>query len=244
MDLNSLVATLEDIAPPALADPIDEGRIGLIYRGKEEIHTIAVALDPTAYVIAEAVRAHAEALVTHHSLIWNPVTKILPRFQKELKLILDNELSCFVLHTNYDAAPGGVNDVLATLLRLRDTEPLGIGRIGNIEPVSIRALAERVARTLNTHVQFVGTGTVRTVAVIGGSGFYAAEEAIGAGADVLVSAELKHDVIRGVGERLCLIDATHYATEAPAMRALAERIGGVFIDDPPRVEAVPAAMGR
>lgn len=244
MDLNSLIATLEAIAPSALADPIDEGRVGLIFRGKEEIHNIAVALDPTAYVISEAVRANADVLITHHTLIWNPVTKILPRFQNELKLILRNDLSFYVLHTNYDAAPGGVNDTLAHLLCLKDVEPLGIGRIGAIEPVSIRTLAERVARILNTRVQFVGTGVVRTVAVIGGSGFYSTEEAISAGADVLVSAELKHDVIRHAQGRLCLIDATHYATEAPAMRALADRIGGAFIDDPPRVEDVRAAISR
>ncbi len=244
MDLNSLIATLEAVAPPALADPIDEGRIGLISRGKEEIHNIAVALDPTAYVITEAVRARADALVTHHTLIWNPVTKILPRFQNELKLILNNDLSFYVLHTNYDAAPGGVNDTLTNLLRLQDVEPFGIGRIGTIEPVGMRTLAERVARILNTRVQFVGKGRVRTVAVIGGSGFYSTEEAISAGADALVSAELKHEVIRHAQGRLCLIDATHYATEAPAMRALADGIGGVFIDDPPQVEDVRPAMNR
>ncbi len=110
--------------------------------------------------------------------------------------------------------------------------------MGTIEPVPIQTLAARVARVLNTRVRFVGTGTVRTVAVIGGSGFSSAEDAISAGADVLVSAELKHEVIRNVQGRLCLIDATHYATEAPAMRALAGKLGGVFIDDPPRVEAV------
>ncbi len=244
MQLNALIATLEAIAPPALADPIDEGRIGLIARGNDEVNTVAVALDPTAYVIAEAVRAHADALVTHHTLIWTPVTKILPRFRTELKLILDNDLSFYVLHTNYDAAPGGVNDTLAQLLSLQDTESFGIGRIGTVEPVDIRTLAARVARVLHTRVRFVGTGSVQTVAVIGGSGFSSAEDAISAGADVLVSAELKHDVIRHVQGRLCLIDATHYATEAPAMRVLAERIGGVFIDDPPHVEEAGAAMDR
>ena len=244
MDLDSLVATLDAIAPPSLADPLDEGRIGLIYRGKEEARTVAVALDPTAYVITEAVRAHADVLVTHHTLIWDPVTKILPRFQKELKLILSNDLSLYVLHTNYDAAPGGVNDTLATLLNLRDIVPLGIGRMGTIDPESIVTLAERVARTLNTRVQFAGTGIARRVAVVGGSGFSMAEECIRAGADVLISAEWKHDIIRHVQGRLCLIDATHYATEAPAMRALAERIGGVFIDDPPHVQAASTAMSR
>ncbi len=238
MDLHSLIATLEAIAPPALADPIDEGRIGLIFQGKEEIRTIAVALDPTAYVIAEAVRAQADVLVTHHTLLWNPITKILPYFQNELKLILKSDLSLYVLHTNYDAAPGGVNDTLAQLLYLQDIEPLGVGRVGAVEPVRIRTFAERVARILNTHVRFTGTGIVRTVAVVGGSGFYLVEDAISAGADVLISAELKHDTLRRVQGRLCLVDATHYATEVPAMRALADRIGGIFIDDPPHVEDV------
>jgi putative NIF3 family GTP cyclohydrolase 1 type 2 len=41
--------------------------------------------------------------------------------------------------------------------------------------------------------------------------------------DAYVSSELKHDVIRSFTDML-LVDATHYATENPAMQALATRL--------------------
>jgi len=233
MDLDSLIATLEAIAPPELADSIDQSRIGLVSRGKEEIDKIAVALDPTTYAIKEALRVNADVLITHHTLIWNPITRISPRIRDELRLILNNDLSHYVLHTNYDAAPGGVNDTLARLLGLEDVEPFGVGRMGVIEPTSTTEFAQHVSRELTTDVQFIGNGTVCKVAVIGGSGFYSTEDAVEAGVDALVSAELKHDIVRYAQGRISLIDATHYATEAPAMQALARRLNAVFIDDPP-----------
>jgi len=234
MDLDSLVETLEAIAPPELAEPIDDGRIGLIARGRDTANSVAVALDPTANVIQKAVQNDADVLITHHTLIWSPITKVSLRIQKQLTLLLKNDLSFYVLHTNYDAAPGGVNDVLAKLIGLRDIEPFGIGRMGVIDPISTVEFAKHVALKLSTHVLFTGEGIIEKVAVIGGSGFEATEEAIAAGVDALLSAELKHDAIRCAEGHLSLIDATHYATEAPAMQALAQRLGGDFIDDKPK----------
>jgi len=239
MDLDSLIATLEAIAPPELARPIDQSRIGLVSRGKEEIDKIAVALDPTTHVIKEALRVNADVLITHHTLIWDPITRISPRIRDELRLILSDDLSYYVLHTNYDAAPGGVNDILARLLGLEDIEPFGMGRMGVIEPTSAMEFAQHVSRELTTNVQFIGNGIVRKVAVIGGSGFYSTEDAVEAGADALVSAELKHDIVRYARGRISLIDATHYATEAPAMKVLARRLNAVFIDDPPGFVILP-----
>ena len=234
MDLNSLIETLEAIAPPQLAEPIDDGRIGLIARGRDEANSVAVALDPTENVIQKAVQNDADVLVTHHTLIWSPITKVSVRIQKQLTLLLKNDLSFYVLHTNYDAAPGGVNDVLAKLVGLRDIEPFGIGRMGVIDPISTVEFVKHVALKLSTHVLFTGEGIIEKVAVIGGSGFEATEEAIAAGVDALLSAELKHDAIRCAEGHLSLIDATHYATEAPAMQILAQRLGGEFIDDKPK----------
>jgi dinuclear metal center YbgI/SA1388 family protein len=235
MELDSLIKTLEAIAPPELADPIDDGRIGLISRGRDEVNSIAVALDPTANVIQKAVEADADILVTHHTLIWNPITKVSVGIQKQLTLILENDLSFYVLHTNYDAAPGGVNEVLAKLVGLHDIEPFGIGRMGTIRPISTSDFVEHVAQKLNTRVQFVGTRVIKKVAVIGGSGFDATDQAIAAGADALLSAELSHAAIRRAEGHLSLIDATHYATEVPAMKVLAQRLGGDFIDDKPQL---------
>ncbi|HYB59400.1 MAG TPA: Nif3-like dinuclear metal center hexameric protein [Candidatus Acidoferrales bacterium] len=239
MHLDSLIESLEAIAPPELADPIDDGRIGLVSRGRKEVNSIAVALDPTKKVIERAVQGGADILITHHALIWDPITTIPFRIQKQLSLILNNDMSFYVMHTNYDAAPEGVNDVLAKLFGLQEVRPFGIGRIGTIEPISTAGFARHVAQKLRTPVQFVGRRVIQKVALIGGEGFDATEDAISAGADALLSAEMKHAAIRCAEGRLSLVDATHYATEAPAMRVLARRLGGKFIDDRPQFYGLP-----
>ncbi|WP_245618805.1 Nif3-like dinuclear metal center hexameric protein [Methanogenium cariaci] len=56
-------------------------------------------------------------------------------------------------------------------------------------------------------------------------------EAQGAGGAFL-SAELKHSVMRASGIPP-LIESTHYATEAPGMRMLSQRMGWTFLEDIP-----------
>jgi putative NIF3 family GTP cyclohydrolase 1 type 2 len=70
---------------------------------------------------------------------------------------------------------------------------------------------------------------VRTVAVCGGSGGSLAEQARSAGADALLTADLRHHpALEAVTERggtgMALLDAAHWATEAPWLDALAARL--------------------
>lgn len=244
MRLHDLVGILEEIAPPALAEDFDAGRIGLAVEGSAEVTRVATALDPTPYAIRRAIDAGAQALVTHHALIWDPVNAIDAGLAVRLKLLLDAGLSLYTMHTNYDNAPGGVNDVLAGLVGLSSPEPFRGGRIGDIPETALRPFAAGVARKLGCGVEYAGDGDrrVRRVAVAAGSGFrQGLGEAMRAGADALLSSELKHDVILGCGG-VALVSAPHYFTEAPAMRALADRLSPIvpaaFIDDPPRIEAI------
>jgi putative NIF3 family GTP cyclohydrolase 1 type 2 len=71
------------------------------------------------------------------------------------------------------------------------------------------------------------------VAVCGGAGGSLAESARRAGADVLLTADLKHHpVIEAVTEQggagMALVDAAHWATEAPWLDAVAEALRGRF----------------
>ena len=129
-----------------------------------------------------------------------------------------------------------MNDVLADLLGLRNIVPLTLGRVGEIEPCSAPDFAALIAERLNTRVQYTGGCEIKKVMVIGGGGFKREylDAALEQGADAFVSGDLRHDAIRYSGE-LCLFDATHYATEAPAMKRLCERlpIEAVFIEDKP-----------
>src|SRR3990170_4324688 len=136
MNLCELIPLLESIAPPELADDFDKGRIGLVLDRAADIQKIAVALDPTDHVLKEAARLGANLLITHHTLIFDPVNLISKRLSDTLKLAIDNDISIYTMHTNYDKAEGGVNDVLAEILGLKNIVPLSLGRIGEIEPRS------------------------------------------------------------------------------------------------------------
>ena len=76
MKINDLIFRLEEIAPPELAEEFDHGRIGLIVEGLPEVTKIATALDPTPYAIKLAIESGAQMLITHHTLIWDPVNRI------------------------------------------------------------------------------------------------------------------------------------------------------------------------
>jgi putative NIF3 family GTP cyclohydrolase 1 type 2 len=100
--------------------------------------------------------------------------------------------------------------------------------------VSLREFVAAAARALPPTVWGVRAAgdpdrTVRTVAVCGGSGGSLAEQARGAGADVFLTADLKHHpAVETVTERggtgMALVDAAHWATEAPWLDAVAGRL--------------------
>jgi dinuclear metal center YbgI/SA1388 family protein len=247
MKLNEIIPILNTVAPPELAEDFDSGRIGLVLDRAADIQKIAVALDPTDYVLKEAARLGANLLITHHTLIFDPINLISKRLSDTLKIAIDNDISIYTMHTNYDKAQGGVNDVLADILGLNNIEPLALGRVGEIEPCSTLEFASFISKKLNTHVQYVGDGEIKKVMVIGGSGFRKEyiDMAFEYGANALVSGELRHDALRYAG-KLCLFDATHYATEAPAMKRLCERlpVESVFIEDNPRIKLGTADKHR
>lgn len=247
MNLQSLIPILESIAPPELAEDFDTGRIGLVLDRTADIQKIAVALDPTDHVLEEAAHIGANLLITHHTLIFDPVNLISKKLSDTLKIAIDNDISIYTMHTNYDKAEGGVNDVLAELLGLANITPLALGRIGETAPVSAKDFASFIAKKLDTAVQYIGDRELRKVMVVGGSGIRREyiDTAIGHGVDALVSGELRHDALRYAGE-LCLFDATHYATEAPSMKRLCERlpVESVFIEDKPAVRIGTADKRR
>ena len=244
MELSTLIRTLEEIAPPELAEPSDSGKIGLIVPGTRDVKKVATALDPTPHVIRKAAESGAGALIVHHTLIWSPVTAVDHGLARSLKALLDARLSLYAMHTNFDRAPGGVNDTLATLLGMDNVVAIGLSCAGTVEKQGLSAFAASAARALQADVEVVGDPgrPVRTVVTSAGSGFREAlPVAKRLNADVLLSSELKHDVIRDRGD-VALVAAPHYFTEAPAMKKLAGQLNEIvpaeFIDDPPEIRVI------
>lgn len=106
-------------------------------------------------------------------------------------------------------------------------ESLGLGRIGKLAiPLTVHALAAKVKETLGcTTVKIAGdtAKTVSKIAVCGGSGASLAGKALLAGAEVLVTGDVKyHEAQDAKAQGLTVIDAGHFATEQIIVPALAE----------------------
>lgn len=246
MELTKVVEILEKIAPPELAEDFDEGRIGLILNLENNVERIAVALDASSYVLKKAAEMRANLLVTHHTLIFHPINKVSKSLAESLRLALDNGISLYSMHTNYDRAEGGINDVLASRLELNNIKTLEIGRIGEVEPCTSAELASHVSEVLQAPVMYAGEREgIKRVMIVGGSGFTTEflEIARANKVNAFISSELKHNILREY-EDLCLIDATHYATENPGMEALCPRLHEIsgleveFIEQPSGLKAI------
>lgn len=246
MQLKDVIPILEEIAPPELAEDFDNGRIGLSLDLQNDIKKIAVALDPTEYVLSRAATIGADLLITHHTLIFHSINCISKELADILKIALDNGISLYSMHTNFDKARGGINDTLANRLGLTDIQETPVGRVGKISPCSTETFVSHVSKSLNTHIMYTGNREIiKTVMVFGGSGFRTEyiETAREYGADAYISSEIKHDIIRSYPDML-LIDATHYATENPGMEALCPvltdrlKLDTEFIDHNPLIKSL------
>jgi len=84
------------------------------------VDALLVALEASPAVVAEAGSRGAQALLTHHPLIYQPLTEVREDgpFGRLLAGILRAGLALVACHTNLDVAPEGLNDYLAGLLEL------------------------------------------------------------------------------------------------------------------------------
>ena len=123
--VTDLIDELEIIAPPELADADD--RIGLqVGDPSTEVRMVCVSVDVSVPVVDLAVERGADLLVAHHPLIYTPLTSVaeVDPVGKRLAKLVRAKTALYVMHTNYDTVPGGVNDVLASKLGVVGCEPL------------------------------------------------------------------------------------------------------------------------
>ena len=193
----------------------------------QAVERVLVALDITEGVADEAIASGCQLVVAHHPVMncrWTPVQNIRDdTFQGHLFLkLLRNNVSAICMHTNLDIAWGGVNDALAQRLELVDPGPLcenGLGRGGEYpESVALADYVRFVCQALGCNgLRYADAGKpVRRVAVGGGACGEFEEDAIRAGCDTFVTADLSyHQFLDAAGKGINLIDAGHFPTEDP-----------------------------
>lgn len=239
--VKDILESLNIEAPFSLAEAWDN--VGLLVGDPEqEVTAVLAGLDPTNRLVDEAIALGANTIVTHHPVIFKPLQTINTAEPngRLLQKALANHIAIIGCHTNFDSARAGVSHYLALQLGLENLSPLvsssdeagtdtGLGTIGSYPtPLTSADFLARVLRVLNLpSVQMAGTvpTKITCVAVCGGSGSELAPVALRRGADVYLSAEIKHSTAIWAAETsFCIIDGTHYATEKPAVTLLVKKL--------------------
>ena len=227
---DQLLELIDEAAPFSTAEEWDN--VGLLVGSSKDCYRkVMGALELSEDVVRQAVEAGADVIVTHHPIMLAPI-KRLDGSDGQSRCIMElirNDIAHIAAHTNLDASEIGTNAQLAQKLRLKNLKPLPslMGRVGELEqPLTLLALAEKVDRVL-------GFGSVRIagdaetpicrVAVVTGSGMSLAEEAAEAGAQALITGDVRHhNAAEAVGRGLCVVDAGHFETEQPAISGVIE----------------------
>lgn len=237
MLLRDFIAAMEQIAPPSLAEDWDNAGL-VVGTEQKSVKNVLVALDCTTAVADEAKARGCELVVAHHPLLFHSAKKLLPDDPDTAAVfrLIRNGVGLYSAHTNLDAAEGGVNDVLAGLFGIVSAEPFldGMGRVGLLQRAcTLDELVSQVNALLNTSARFTGDPetAVATLAVLGGAGGDAIRAAKAAGADALLTGEIRHHeawIANEIG--LSVIVAGHYETENVVLLPLIRRLQSVTND--------------
>lgn len=220
---------------------------GLQVEGPELVSSVAVAVDASEAVIAEA-GAWADLLIVHHGLFWGGLHPLTGPHFRRVRSLIESRTALYSAHLPLDGhAEVGNAALLARGLGLEALKPFGdyrgsaVGWQGRRQETPLAELAESLAAVTGTGVRTLpgGPDPVYSVGVVTGAGASTLHEAAGAGLDVLVTGEAQHHhAIEAVELGVTILLGGHYATETRGVKALLcllrdhFGIGGRFVDSP------------
>lgn len=221
-----IFTALEKAAPISLAADFDNPGF-LVGHSAQEVTKVLVALDITSDVIDEAKECGANLIVAHHPIIFTPRKSITDGdgIGAILLKLIENNIAAICMHTNLDAARGGVNDVFAEVIGIKDIRPVepledgsvGLGRYGELsEEMPMPEFLSHVCKKLETKgVRYYDAKVpVRKVILGGGACGEYVEYARKLGCDTVVTADIKHDkMLLALELSVNVIDGGHFATE-------------------------------
>ena len=235
MTVKELYDKLNATVPASLCADWDNDGLACLPDASRKAKKVLVALDITDHVVQKAIDGGFDAIVAHQPLLFRGIKALTAEtgVSRKLLQLARADIAAISLHTRLDAVSGGVNDTLALLLGLQSVTSFGtaeegeLGRIGTLpRPVSAHFFADFVREKLGTSaVLFAGDADkeVRTVALVGGEGGDFLPAAVAAGADLFLSGRIGyHRMLDAAEEGIAVIEAGHYATEAPVCARLVE----------------------
>ena len=233
-----VVDALEHYAPLPLQEGYDNAGLQVGLTEAVEVSGALLCLDVTEAVVDEAIRKGCNLIVSHHPLIFRKLARISDEnyVQRTVRKAIKNDIAIVSMHTNMDAAKGGVNFKIAEKLGLRnlrffggekeiDGVKGGEGVIGEITGETDTLHADGIAAddlVLMLRERFQAEcvqcnqllrRSIRKVALCGGAGSFLLDAAIAAGADAFITGEMHYHEFFGHEQEIQICVIGHYQSE-------------------------------
>ena len=224
MKCKEIIELIEKEFPMEYAESWDNTGFQIGNREKEIKH-IFVAMDVTDENIEEAIRLGADMILTHHPMIFSPLSSITSdtiNGRRVLKMV-ENGICYMSTHTNYDSCR--MADLAAARLEMTECvaleeikDGIGIGKVGKLpKSMTVRECALFVKERFSIpSVRFFGDGEkeVTIAGICPGSGKSLVKDCHAKGAEVYITGDIDHHTgIDQVDDELPIIDAGHYGIE-------------------------------
>lgn len=209
--------------PTSLASSFDLGKVGLQFGSlNQEVKVVMLALDGSTKVIDEAIMNDVDLLITHHPFMFNSMLSMDydNPLQEKIKQVIKNDLNVFSMHTNFDVAEGGMNEILAERLGLKNIRFVGdtlnnesFIRTGEVDEISLSDFLEVVKEKLKVDgLRYTGSlnKKIHKVGILAGSGGFELYLASRLHCDAFITGEVKHNqALDAVDLNLSLIEVSH-----------------------------------
>lgn len=221
MTVGEIYDIIDGIFP--FSTQVEYDNSGLLVGSRQQtVSRAAIMLDCTESGIKAAENFGAELIISHHPLMFKPIKKLSD--SNPVYSLAQKGIALISAHTNFDAAPGGINDLTAKALGFCEFSRFDCsdgwqGRMCEFPeaktPEEVALLAEKA---FGGKVKYTGNNMIKKLAVFCGSAGEYFYDAVDAGADGVLCGDIKHNYfVDAHNLGVSVFDAGHFETERLAM---------------------------
>ena len=195
--------------------------VGLMVNKKpEEVHKIVLVLDLDWEVFDKVKEVKPDLVITHHPFFFGSKAKILKYNERKKALhdaLIEENITVYSYHTNFDTGKDGMNDALSEALGLKNVyAPIKdpCMRIGELaEEMEIHEFAKFANKCFGVNYSLLvnyGPSMIKKVGIIGGGGSRSFVIAKDEDCDIYISGDAPHHVRRDViDQKFNYLDMPH-----------------------------------
>ena len=253
MLLQEIIDIIESVAPRRQQEAWDNSGLQ-VGDGNREIHSVLLTVDVSEAVVAEAIKEGCDMILSHHPLLFHGLKQVTGATPQErcVAEAIRNGIAIYSSHTSMDKALRGVSGRMAEQLGLQEMRILvpsiedarvGLGVIGTLpKPMLWSGWLRHVQQVFGAdYVRYTEPvrPTISRVALCGGAGAEFLPDAIAAGADTYLSADMKYHDMQAAAGQIMAVDIDHWVSEHFTRDIFAELLQGKVDVKISQVDASP-----